>query len=144
VVNHNVETVPRLYRTVRPQAIYSRSIELLARVHNYGKGLLAKSGLMLGLGETVDEVVQVMEDLREAGCDIVTLGQYLSPSAYHHPVIEFIHPDTFQMLEDIGYEMGFLQVSAGPLVRSSYHAGEVFSIMKGRTRKGGKQYGQDR
>ena len=84
VVNHNVETVPRLYRTVRPQAIYSRSIELLARVHNYGKGLLAKSGLMLGLGETVDEVVQVMEDLREAGCDIVTLGQpesFCSPSS---------------------------------------------------------------
>ena len=141
VVNHNVETVPRLYRTVRPQAIYSRSIELLARVHNYGKGLLAKSGLMLGLGETVDEVVQVMEDLREAGCDIVTLGQYLSPSAHHHPVIEFIHPDTFQMLEDTGYKMGFLQVSAGPLVRSSYHAGEVFSTMKGRTRKGGQQCG---
>jgi lipoic acid synthetase len=141
VVNHNVETVPRLYRTVRPQAIYSRSIELLARVHNYGKGLLAKSGLMLGLGETVDEVVQVMEDLREAGCDIVTLGQYLSPSAHHHPVIEFIHPDIFQMLEDTGYKMGFLQVSAGPLVRSSYHAGEVFSTMKGRTRKGGQQCG---
>ncbi len=127
VINHNVETVPRIYPSVRPQALYSRSLALLHGIREFGNGIWSKSGLMLGLGETDREVIAVMEDLRTAHCDILTLGQYLSPSPAHHPVVEYIHPDTFKMLEKIGYDMGFTEVSTGPLVRSSYRAEHIFS-----------------
>ncbi len=131
VINHNVETVPRLYSTVRPQAIYQRSLQLLKRVSESGRDILSKSGLMLGLGETNGEVIEVMEDLRAHGCQILTLGQYLSPSADHHPIVEYVHPDTFKMFQEMGYNMGFLGVNAGPLVRSSYHAARTFSKVDG-------------
>ncbi|HWP97801.1 MAG TPA: lipoyl synthase [Syntrophomonadaceae bacterium] len=137
VINHNIETVPRLYASVRPQAQYKRSLELLKRVSESGSGILSKSGLMLGLGETNGEVIEVMEDLRTVTCDILTLGQYLSPSDSHHPVVEYVHPEVFKMLKEMGKSMGFLEVNAGPLVRSSYHAARSLSkIIANRTRKG--------
>ncbi len=137
VINHNIETVPRLYASVRPQAIYSRSLQLLRRISESGNAILSKSGLMLGLGETNGDVIEVMEDLRKVDCNILTLGQYLSPSPTHHPVVEYIHPDTFKMLQEMGYNMGFLEVNAGPLVRSSYHAAKTFSnIELNKMRKG--------
>ena len=137
VINHNIETVPRLYSSVRPQAIYSRSLELLRRISESGQDILSKSGLMLGLGETNGDVIEVMEDLRKVDCNILTLGQYLSPSPTHHPVVEYVHPDTFKMLQEMGFNMGFLEVNAGPLVRSSYHAAKTFSnIELNRMRKG--------
>lgn len=135
VINHNVETVPRLYASVRPQAIYERSLELLHRVSQ--AGILSKSGLMLGLGETITEVIEVMEDLRTVNCAILTMGQYLSPSPTHYPVVEYIHPDTFDKLRQRAYDMGFLEVNAGPLVRSSYHAASTLSsINDNKARKG--------
>lgn len=135
VINHNVETIPRLYSTVRPQAIYGRSLELLQRVS--ASGIVSKSGLMLGLGETNEEVLKVMEDLRAANCDMLTLGQYLSPSPAHHPVVDYIHLDTFNRLKQEAYHMGFLEVNAGPLVRSSYQAARALSsINKNKRRKG--------
>ncbi len=120
VLNHNVETVPRLYGKVRPQAKYDRSLELLERAKK--AGMLTKSGLMLGLGEQIDEVVEVLKDLRESGCDIVTLGQYLQPTRDHLPVERFVHPDEFRWLKGKGLALGFRHVESGPLVRSSYHA----------------------
>ena len=120
ILNHNTETVPRLYRDVRPQARYERSLEVLGRAHR--AGLVVKSGLMLGLGEAIDEVVEVLKDLRAAGCDILTLGQYLQPTKEHLPVARFVHPDEFVMLKERGLEIGFRHVESGPLVRSSYHA----------------------
>jgi lipoic acid synthetase len=140
ILNHNVETVPRLYQEVRPQAIYARSLELFERVTALAPEMLTKSGVMLGLGETKEEVVQVMHDLHAAGCQILTLGQYLSPSPAHHPVVEFIHPDSFKEYERIGNELGFLEVFAGPLVRSSYNAAHTFAKIK--TKKGGIPSGQ--
>jgi lipoic acid synthetase len=137
VINHNTETVPRLYSTVRPQAIYERSLQLLQRVSASGSGILSKSGLMLGLGETLDEVVSVMKDLYSVGCQILTLGQYLQPSEEHVPIVEYIHPDTFKMLEETGYKMGFLEVNAGPLVRSSYHAARTFEKIRKTNIEGG-------
>lgn len=127
VINHNVETVSRIYSAVRPQAIYRRSLALLQAVSESGRNLLSKSGLMLGLGETNGEVIEVMEDLRSVHCAILTIGQYLSPSPAHYPVVEYVHPDTFKKVEKIGYDMGFLEVNAGPLVRSSYHAADIFA-----------------
>ncbi|WP_027184408.1 lipoyl synthase [Desulfovibrio inopinatus] len=129
VINHNVETVPRLYPSVRPQAIYSRSIQLIHHVaqHSSNQQITTKSGLMLGLGETQEEVIAVMHDLIEAGCQTLTLGQYLRPSPQHHPVIEYVHPDTFNHLAEVGTSMGFKHVASGPLVRSSYHAAESFA-----------------
>jgi len=121
VFNHNVETVPRLYGAVRPGADYARSLALLERVA--GRGLLTKSGLMLGLGERQDEVGQVLADLRAAGCRAVTLGQYLRPSPEHHPVVEFLPPARFEELGRIAEVMGFEAVASGPFVRSSYNAG---------------------
>jgi len=120
ILNHNTETVPRLYNIVRPQAKYERSLELLSRAKR--AGMVTKSGLMLGIGEQRDEVVGVMRDLYKAGCDILTLGQYLQPTRDHLPVDRFVHPDEFKMLKDLGTEMGFKHVESGPLVRSSYHA----------------------
>ena len=120
VVSHNLETVRRLTKGVRIQAKYDRSLEVLKRLGD--AGLRTKSGVMLGLGETFDEVVETMEDLRSVNCQVVTLGQYLQPTPKHLPVAEFVHPDTFAELDEIGQKMGFRHVESGPLVRSSYHA----------------------
>jgi lipoic acid synthetase len=122
ILNHNTETVPRLYSTVRPQARYDRSLEVLARAKR--RGFLTKTGLMLGIGEFPEEVEQVMNDLRKVNCDILTLGQYLQPTKEHLPVDRFVHPDEFKHLKELGMSMGFKHVESGPLVRSSYHAEE--------------------
>jgi lipoic acid synthetase len=122
VLNHNVETVPRLYRSVRPQAIYERSLDLLGQAKDLAPDMLTKSGMMVGLGETPDEIIAVMRDLRVRGCDIVTIGQYLRPSAQHLPVDRYYAPSEFEQFRVSGREMGFRHVEAGPLVRSSYHA----------------------
>ena len=135
ILNHNVETVPRLYATVRPQANYMRSLAVLQQASSAGIDRV-KSGLMLGLGETEDEVVEVLEDLLAVGVNCLTLGQYLRPSKDHLPVVEYVHPDQFKKLSDLAYQLGFLHVAAGPLVRSSYHAGEVFD---GPVDRGGRQ-----
>jgi lipoic acid synthetase len=120
IVSHNLETVRRLTRHVRIQAKYDRSLEVLKRLKD--AGLKTKSGVMLGLGETQQEVIETMEDLRSVGVDILTLGQYLQPTKNHLPVVEFITPEAFHQYEKIGLEMGFRFVESGPLVRSSYHA----------------------
>ncbi len=120
VVSHNMETVERLYRPVRPQAKYARSLEQIKRTKDFGKR--TKTGIMLGLGETQDEVFKAMDDLVAHGLDILTLGQYLQPTKMHHEVIEWIHPDTFAMYKEEGEKRGIKYVESGPLVRSSYHA----------------------
>lgn len=120
VVSHNMETVERLYRLVRPQAKYARSLEQIKRTKAFGKR--TKSGIMVGLGETPDEIYKAMDDLLENGCDILTLGQYLQPTKMHLDVASFIHPDQFAEYKKVGLEKGFLYVESGPLVRSSYHA----------------------
>ena len=122
ILTHNTETVPRLYRTVRPQAKYPRSLELLQRAKR--RGFVTKSGVMVGLGETWDELRQVMRDLRTVQCDILTIGQYLQPSRQHLPVLRIYTPGEFERLRQEGLTSGFRHVEAGPLVRSSYHAGE--------------------
>ena len=120
VVSHNMETVERLYRKVRPQAKYARSLEQIQRTKAFGKR--TKSGIMVGLGETHDEVFRTMEDLRQHGCDVLTIGQYLQPTKMHLEVAEFVHPDTFARYKEQGLALGFAFVESGPLVRSSYHA----------------------
>jgi lipoic acid synthetase len=125
IINHNIETVPRLYPEVRPMAVYERSLELLKNVKSSDPSILTKSGIMLGLGETFDEVVETFRDLRKAGCDLLTVGQYIAPSAKHHPVVEYIHPDIFEKYKEKALELGFKYVSSGPLVRSSYHAAKA-------------------
>jgi lipoic acid synthetase len=122
VVNHNVESVPRLYKQVRPQATFSRSLELLRIAKN--EGFTTKSGIMVGLGESKEEVVAVLEALAEVSCDLITIGQYLQPTPNHLPVQEWITPAQFEDYQRIGMSMGFQNVFSGPLVRSSYHAGE--------------------
>ncbi|MFZ9229486.1 MAG: lipoyl synthase [Prochlorococcaceae cyanobacterium] len=131
VLNHNIETVPRLYKRARPQAIYQRSLELLARVHEGWPRCYTKSGLMVGLGETDAEVHEVLADLRHHHVDIVTIGQYLSPGPKHLPVDRFVTPEQFTSYRVHGEtELGFLQVVSSPLTRSSYHAGEVQRLMR--------------
>jgi lipoyl synthase len=131
VLNHNIETVPRLYRRVRPQAIYERSLELLQRVRDRWPRTYTKSGLMVGLGEDDGEVRAVMADLRYNGVDIVTIGQYLSPGPKHLPVARFVSPEQFSVYRRQGEEeLGFLQVVSSPLTRSSYQAGEVKRLMQ--------------
>jgi lipoic acid synthetase len=120
ILNHNTETVPRLYSIVRPQARYERSLELLERAKK--RGFVTKTGLMVGIGERTEEVLEVMNDLRTIRCDILTLGQYLQPTKAHLPVERFVTPDEFAMYKRVGLEMGFAHVESGPLVRSSYHA----------------------
>jgi len=120
ILNHNIETVDRLFPSIRPQGKYERSIELLHRAKDMGA--LTKSGLIVGMGETVEEVRTVMRDLRAVGCDIMTIGQYLQPTKAHWPVARFYHPDEFAALKEEGLAMGFRHVESGPLVRSSYHA----------------------
>ena len=125
ILNHNTETVPRLYRQVRLGARYERSLDMLAYVKKAAPGTPTKSGLMLGLGETLDEVASVMRDLRAANVDILTLGQYLRPSAKHLPIIRYVPVEEFAELKRLGYEMGFRHVESGPLVRSSFHAADA-------------------
>jgi lipoic acid synthetase len=122
ILNHNIETVPRQYRTVRPQAIYPRSLRVLQMAKELDPGAVTKSGMMVGLGETWDEVVQVMRDLRAHAVDILTIGQYLRPTRNHLPVLRYWHPDEFTRLREEGLAMGFRWVESGPLVRSSFHA----------------------
>ena len=125
ILGHNVETIPRLYPEVRPKAVYSRSLELLARAKELAPATLTKSGVMVGLGETHAEVLEAFEDLRKADCDILTVGQYLAPSTRHHPVAAYVAPEEFGRYEEEGYRMGFRFVASGPLVRSSYRAEEA-------------------
>ncbi|HEC26403.1 MAG TPA: lipoyl synthase [Gammaproteobacteria bacterium] len=122
IMNHNLETVPRLYRQVRPGADYAWSLKLLKEFRLAHPSVPTKSGLMLGVGETFDEVVEVMRDLRAHGCDMLTIGQYLQPSRYHLPVSRYVDPKEFEQYRMLGEEMGFYSVASGPLVRSSYHA----------------------
>jgi len=130
VFNHNLETVPSLYLTVRPGARYFHSLRLLQRVKELDPATFTKSGIMVGLGEERNEVLQVMDDLRSADVDFLTVGQYLQPTRKHHEVVRFVPPDEFKSLETVAYTKGFLMVSASPLTRSSHHAGEDFARLK--------------
>ena len=130
VFNHNIETVPRLYLKVRPGAKYHASLDLLKNAKKYNKKIFTKSGIMVGLGENQDEIIQVMNDLRSAEVDFLTIGQYLQPSVKHHPLDRYYHPDEFKKLEIIAKTKGFLLVSSSPLTRSSYHADTDFKILK--------------
>lgn len=130
VYNHNLETVPRLYSSVRPGARYFHSLKLLDKVKALNPKIFTKSGIMVGLGEEKHEVYQVMDDLRAANVDFITIGQYLQPTPKHHPVIKFITPDEFKEYEAMAKGKGFLMVAASPLTRSSYHAGEDFKKMQ--------------
>tara|TARA_B000000460_G_scaffold238189_1_gene201637 strand:- start:18 stop:956 length:939 start_codon:yes stop_codon:yes gene_type:complete len=130
VFNHNIETVPSLYRSVRPGSRYFASVNLLKSVKEINKTIFTKSGIMLGLGETKDEVLQVMDDLLFAGVDFLTIGQYLQPSVKHYPLKRYVHPDEFQKLKELALSKGFLIVASSPLTRSSYHADENFYEMK--------------
>ena len=126
VYNHNLETVERLQKAVRPQASYARTLEVMRVIKSLAPGIKTKSGLMLGLGEKREEVYRAARDLRNAGCEILTLGQYLAPSTDHLPVLEFLSPEDFSAMAEDLKPLGFLEVFAGPYVRSSYHAGETF------------------
>ena len=130
VYNHNVETVPRLYRRIRPGASYEHSVALLARVKQVAPGTFTKSGMMLGLGETSEEVIELMHDLRDADVDFLTLGQYLQPTPRHAEVSRYVPPDEFDEYRDTATRMGFLLVSSSPLTRSSYHADEDFQRLR--------------
>jgi len=130
VFNHNIETVPSLYRAVRPGSRYFASVDLLKSVKEINKTIFTKSGIMLGLGETKDEILQVMDDLLTAKVDFLTIGQYLQPTVKHHPLDRYVHPKEFQELKEIALSKGFLIVSSSPLTRSSYHADEDFAKMK--------------
>lgn len=139
VFNHNIETVRRLYPVVRPQADYGRSLDLLRRAAQAAPHIATKSGLMLGLGETVDEVVAALRDLREAACGMVTIGQYLRPSKKHLPVVEYIRPERFDALAQIAFEQGFESVASAPLVRSSMNAEEMLASVRNRHVPGWEQ-----
>jgi lipoyl synthase len=129
ILNHNIETVPELYHEVRPMAAYERSLELLKRVKEYNPHIYTKSGLMVGFGETKQQIQSVMDDLREMDCDILTIGQYLQPSKAHLRVVEYITPEQFDEYRLIGLEKGFKYVASGPLVRSSYNAVEGMNVL---------------
>ena len=126
VINHNVETVPNLYQKVRPEADYRRSIELLRLVKKLNPEVITKSGLMLGLGETKDQVIGVMENLRKVNCELLTIGQYLQPSQKHHTIVRFVPPEEFAGYKQIAKDMGFNEVASAPLIRSSFHASELY------------------
>ena len=130
VLNHNLETVPRLYASVRPQAVYRRSLFLLKQAKSWSPSLKTKSGLMLGLGETSDEIQKTLQDLIDAGCSILTLGQYLQPTRNHLPVKRFISPEEFEDWKETALRAGFAQVASGPFVRSSYHAKELYQVQR--------------
>ena len=139
VFNHNLETVPRLYLPIRPGARYFHSLRLLEKVKERDAQIFTKSGIMVGLGETREEIMQVMDDMRTAGVDFITIGQYLQPTRKHAPVDRFVHPDEFKALEATARAKGFLMVSASPLTRSSHHAGDDFAkLKKARLEKNGK------
>ncbi|MCD5397741.1 lipoyl synthase [candidate division NPL-UPA2 bacterium] len=135
IFNHNLETVPRLYPRVRPEADYQRSLDILRMAKELDGSIYTKSGLMVGLGETKDEVIQTMKDLRKVNCGLLTIGQYLSPSRDHLPVKDFIAPDLFEEYGRIGEEMGFSSVASSPFVRSSYNAERQFARVKSSLRK---------
>jgi len=124
IFNHNVETVERLTPVVRSRAKYRISLEVLRRMKGIAPEIVSKSGIMLGLGETEPEIFQTMDDLREAGVQVLTMGQYLRPTPQHLPVVEYVHPDTFKLYQEIAEKKGFEHVASGPLVRSSYHAAD--------------------
>ncbi|THD63040.1 lipoyl synthase [Phenylobacterium sp.] len=130
VFNHNLETVPRLYLSIRPGARYYHSLRLLERVKERDPAQFTKSGVMVGLGESKEEVMQVMDDMRSAGVDFITIGQYLQPTRRHAPIDRFVHPDEFRAYEEIARAKGFLMVAASPLTRSSHHAGEDFARLQ--------------
>jgi lipoic acid synthetase len=130
VINHNVETVPGLYSRVRPMASYNRSLEVLKNVKLIDKDIITKSGIMVGLGETEKEMMAVFNDLRNAGCDLITIGQYLAPSKNHYPVKEYIHPDVFKSYEKLAIEAGFKGVASAPFVRSSYNAQQMLEFIQ--------------
>jgi lipoic acid synthetase len=132
VLNHNLETVPRLYPEVRPQAEYRRSLEVLSRGRVLDDNLVIKSGIMLGLGESRQEVIGLMADLRQAGCDVLTIGQYLPPSLEHHKLVRYVSPEEFVDYRNVGTGMGFASVFSGPLVRSSFHAAETYILTTGK------------
>ena len=136
VFNHNLETVPSLYLKVRPGSRYFQSLNLLANVKIHNPEIFTKSGLMVGLGETKDELCQVMDDLRCANVDFITIGQYLQPTPQHYPIKKFITPDEFEVYKEIAYSKGFLMVSSSPLTRSSYHAGEDFAVLQANRKSG--------
>jgi len=136
VFNHNLETVPSLYLKVRPGSRYFQSLNLLANVKIHNSEIFTKSGLMVGLGETKDELCQVMDDLRCANVDFITIGQYLQPTPQHYPIKKFITPDEFETYKEIAYSKGFLMVSSSPLTRSSYHAGEDFAVLQANRKSG--------
>ena len=136
VFNHNLETVPSLYLKVRPGSRYFQSLNLLANVKIHNPKIFTKSGLMVGLGETKDELCQVMDDLRCANVDFITIGQYLQPTPQHYPIKKFITPDEFETYKEIAYSKGFLMVSSSPLTRSSYHAGEDFAVLQANRKSG--------
>jgi lipoyl synthase len=137
VLNHNVETVPRLYRRVRPKARYERSLELIQRVKRLDPAMTTKSGIMVGLGETMAEIEETLGDLRAHDCDLLTVGQYLRPDDKHLPVERYYHPDEFREIRAVGERLGFRHVEAGPFVRSSYHAGEQAHAGRGANGAGG-------
>jgi Lipoate synthase len=130
VFNHNLETVPSKYLTVRPGARYFASLRLLQQVKEIDPGIFTKSGIMLGFGEERNEVLQVMDDLRAADVDFITIGQYLQPTRKHHPVVRFVPPDEFKSFETVAYAMGFMMMPDSPLTRSSHHAGEDFARLR--------------
>jgi lipoyl synthase len=141
VFNHNLETAPRLYLTIRPGARYFHSLRLLEKVKERDPEIFTKSGIMVGLGEAREEVMQVMDDMRSAGIDFITIGQYLQPTRKHAPVDRFVHPDEFKSYEAMARAKGFLMVSASPLTRSSHHAGEDFAKLKAAREKVAKSAG---
>lgn len=130
VFNHNIETVPRLYKTIRPGARYFNSLHLLKKVKEIDPSIFTKSGIMVGLGETKEEILQVMDDLRSADVDFMTIGQYLQPTPAHAPIDRYVTPDEFEYYARQARAKGFLMVSSSPLTRSSYHAGDDFAVMK--------------
>jgi lipoic acid synthetase len=130
VFNHNLETVPSLYLSVRPGARYFHSVRLLERVKELDPSIFTKSGIMVGLGETRNEILQVMDDLRSANVDFITIGQYLQPTIKHHPVIRYVEPEEFEALKSVAYAKGFLMVSSSPFTRSSHHAGDDFAQLQ--------------
>lgn len=136
ILNHNVETVPRLYREVRPQAVYERSLRIIQWAKEMDPTALTKSGMMVGLGEEWDEILAVMDDLVDHGCDILTIGQYLRPTESHLPIVRYYTPEEFEKLEEAGYAAGFRWVESGPLVRSSYRAERQVAALSGRAPEG--------
>ncbi len=134
IINHNVETVPRLYSEIRPMAIYQRSLDVLRLVKEMDDTILTKSGVMVGLGEKEEEVIEVMKDLRNIDCDFLTIGQYLAPSEKHYPVIEYVKPETFKKYEIEAKELGFKFVASGPFVRSSYKAADAMDAVGAKNR----------